>query len=477
MKSSTHGNGINEELININVGADASVRPEHKGNTQKGITLLALIITIIVLLILSVVSVRLITKNGIIEKTKFATLKHEIAQYDEELKLYTVAHRKEVTENPIYTQGYDNMKKYIPSFKKKYDDKLKIANNKLVYMNDTTTNDEKNTFENFGISSDAPSKITFINDAGKSETIEIIGGSITQNDLYKEKIKDKTKITQIEIGSSCTRINRYEFSECTGLNSLIVPTVDKIYWEWNTFDKCTGLTKVILGSNGHPVDSSKIDSNELSNCTQSNLVVDAYVSEDKSSWLLNFGASNAIINVYNEKTGELVNKRIGLVYKGNEQINWELLPDSDKITEIADGAFEGCTNLQLKSLPPKLKRIGGNTFKGCTKLQINQIPETCTFMGRYAFDNCINITEINIPNPNIYWEWNVFNNCKGISNVTIGEKNNPLTRNIGNPFAGCNNLTLKVFRAEGETSTFGAPWGASNATIEYYNAATGEMIN
>ena len=47
---------LNYSLLNkSHVGADASVRPEHKGNTQKGITLLALIITIIVLLILSVV--------------------------------------------------------------------------------------------------------------------------------------------------------------------------------------------------------------------------------------------------------------------------------------------------------------------------------------------------------------------------------------------------------------------------------------
>ena len=49
----THtGNQINEKLIinneeinNINVGADASVRPEHKWNTQKGITLLAFAIS------------------------------------------------------------------------------------------------------------------------------------------------------------------------------------------------------------------------------------------------------------------------------------------------------------------------------------------------------------------------------------------------------------------------------------------------
>mgnify|MGYP004570094275 FL=1 len=40
-------NQINEELNKSHVGADASVRPEHKWNTQKWITLLALIITTI----------------------------------------------------------------------------------------------------------------------------------------------------------------------------------------------------------------------------------------------------------------------------------------------------------------------------------------------------------------------------------------------------------------------------------------------
>ena len=146
------GNQINEEINNIYVGGHGAVplqrnysfvRPEHKWNTKKGITLLALIITIIVLLILSVVSVQLITKSGIIEKAKLATLKHEIAKYDEELKLYIVAHREEVNKNPINTSGYENMKKYISSFKKKYEDKLKISNNKLGYMNDNVSDAER----------------------------------------------------------------------------------------------------------------------------------------------------------------------------------------------------------------------------------------------------------------------------------------------------------------------------------------------
>lgn len=65
---------INDEGINnIGVGADASVRPLPKKNTQNGITLLALIITIIVLLILAIVSIKIIKDGGIITHAQNAT--------------------------------------------------------------------------------------------------------------------------------------------------------------------------------------------------------------------------------------------------------------------------------------------------------------------------------------------------------------------------------------------------------------------
>ena len=56
----------------LSVGADASVCPKHQRNTQRGITLIALIITIIILLILAVVSIRLVINNGILGKSEKA---------------------------------------------------------------------------------------------------------------------------------------------------------------------------------------------------------------------------------------------------------------------------------------------------------------------------------------------------------------------------------------------------------------------
>ena len=56
--------------------------------SEKGITLIALVITIIVLLILAAVSIAMLTgENGILSKASTAKEKHLIAQYEEELNL------------------------------------------------------------------------------------------------------------------------------------------------------------------------------------------------------------------------------------------------------------------------------------------------------------------------------------------------------------------------------------------------------
>ena len=56
--------------------------------SEKGITLIALVITIIVLIILASVSIAMLTgENGILSKASTAKEKHLIAQYEEELNL------------------------------------------------------------------------------------------------------------------------------------------------------------------------------------------------------------------------------------------------------------------------------------------------------------------------------------------------------------------------------------------------------
>ena len=44
---------------------------------------------------------------------------------------------------------------------------------------------------------------------------------------------------------------------------------------------------------------------------------------------------------------------------------------------------------------------------------------------------------------------------------------------------GCyqSNLIIKIYVPSGTTSLENEPWGATNATIEYYDATTGNKIN
>ncbi len=66
------------------------------------------------------------------------------------------------------------------------------------------------------------------------------------------------------------------------------------------------------------------------------------------------------------------------------------------ITDIADGAFEGCERLVSINIPNSVTRIEKRAFSGCTSLTSITIPGSVTKIGRYAFDDCERLTSITI---------------------------------------------------------------------------------
>ena len=430
------------------------------------------------LLILSVVSVQLITKSGIIEKAKLATLKHEIAKYDEELKLYIVAHREEVNKSPINTSGYENIKKYIPSFKKKYEDKLKISNNKLVYMNDNVSDAEREIFDNAGIGSDEMTQIYYLDENNKEQVLEINDAEISNTSFTNAGI-NKTQITKIVFGSSCKNIKYEAFGWCTSIKKLEIPNAGNINFANNSFVGCTGLEEVILGEVGKPV--KKLNSEMFYGCNQNNLTIKVYVEDEVTSLAgAPWGATKATIEYYSAKTGELVNLIIGNKYQGNQEIDWTEIPNADKITKINPSAFKDCYNLALTSLPSKITKIENNAFTSCKNLKIDKIPEEITQIGYEAFGWCTSIKRLEIPNAgNTNFANSSFVVCKGLEEVILGKVGKPVKKLNSQMFDGCNqnNLTIKVYVEDEVTSLAGAPWGATKATIEYYSAKTGELVN
>ena len=80
---------------------------------QNGITLIALVITIIVLLILAAVSIAMLTgENGILSKASNAKEKHLIAQYEEELNLCIM----EMQTDELGTLTMEKLIKKLPQY-------------------------------------------------------------------------------------------------------------------------------------------------------------------------------------------------------------------------------------------------------------------------------------------------------------------------------------------------------------------------
>lgn len=65
----------------------------------------------------------------------------------------------------------------------------------------------------------------------------------------------------------------------------------------------------------------------------------------------------------------------------------------DEVTQICDGAFEGCENLKWVYIPESVKKIGKNTFKGCKNLREVHISEGVEkIIGKSVFAGCDNLT-------------------------------------------------------------------------------------
>lgn len=233
---------------------------------KKGISLIVLIITIIVVIILAAVVILTINKNNPVESAKEATFKEDVRSFQDELNMYIsneYTKLQGMRDSKINTTNipatYDEMKNFISSYKEKYDKKLGIEDDKIVYFPNEVTKNEKKWLEDLNISvsnnipfdpvewdETATSEDCFLwDDDNKGTTI--IG-------LNSEKISG---ITTIRIPSRCTAIRSdYAFEISEDYRSLIYTMVtveipdtvteigDFAFFEWRNLENVVMSKKV-----------------------------------------------------------------------------------------------------------------------------------------------------------------------------------------------------------------------------------------
>lgn len=121
---------------------------------NKGITMIALIITIIVLTILVTISISSITRNeGILHSTNYVAFSSKIKTYQAKLDEYIT--RKEIETGKsgliIYTSDKDEIKEIIPQISDEDADKFVIQNNELKYKDSSATKKEKEWLAKLGV--------------------------------------------------------------------------------------------------------------------------------------------------------------------------------------------------------------------------------------------------------------------------------------------------------------------------------------
>lgn len=113
-------------------------------------------------------------------------------------------------------------------------------------------------------------------------------------------------------------------------------------------------------------------------------------------------------------------KSLGVdAFINREKLTEVVLPEG--ITEIPDGAFSYCWNLEKIEIPESVVSYGETAFMGCAFAEFT-IPNSVTFIGEECFSQCKNLTSIIIPGSVRNLGSSVFYNCIHLKKIYISSK-------------------------------------------------------
>lgn len=128
---------------------------------------------------------------------------------------------------------------------------------------------------------------------------------------------------------------------------------------------------------------------------------------------------------------------------------------------VRSNLFFSCSSLSSVVLPDTVKSIESSAFKNCRVLKNINLPDGLQAINQGAFESCSQITNIVFPVSLLTLDSQVFY-FGGLKQVTF--QGTP-TSISSSALAGAKVTTINVPWAEGVVAN--APWGATNATINY----------
>ena len=322
---------------------------------RKGITLIALVITIIVLLILAGVSIATLTgDSGILTQSKKSKISTELSSYKEQVELYKqgkyiennnflaeslTAGKENLFYNTQPSGEEGNIKTIIENISDEYLEKIEIIKGELLI--NTKDKDEVKIAQSLGI---------------EVNPYDIVEGVLTSSNGNLLLMDENGTVT---VPDSVTEIGEGAFANLNGLKTIIIP----------------GTVKRI-GSSAFAY-----------NATLENVIMQEGVEEI---------GNNAFQSCSNLKNVDL--------------------PSS--LISIGTQAFLYCYSLQKVEIPSKIKTIESESFYNCSKLNKVILNEGLEKIESNAFANT-SFSKIEIPSTVVNIESLVFTGNKNLDNIVI----------------------------------------------------------
>lgn len=356
---------------------------------NEGITLIALVITIIVLLILAGVTIATLTgDNGILTKANKAKEQTEIGKEKEIVKLATTA--VITTNNAIDKDSLQSELNKTAGDKKtevyNYNQKLQVyfTDSKRYYEIDGNSNVELINVTN----GEKKINIKCIN--SKNEVLKEIE-LVTLNDNYLIEAPEIEGYESSENNFSKTITNDTEIDI---LYYYVIQKEDIVF---------TGL-------------------NSSGNITENESEIKSYMIGDGSlnskNALKSTIAYDFVLYVPEEYNGKAVNK-IGN-YAFSRASNLTKLQLSNNLKTIGEWSFCLCTKIKKLDIPDNVKTISTDCFHNCSGIETVQIGKGVKSIGGNAFVNCDSLKRVIYNNESTAIASNGFN-CKNWTEIEIND--------------------------------------------------------
>ena len=402
---------------------------------EKGITLIALVVTIVVLIILAAVSISMLTgENGIITQAQNSKEATEQARVEE---LVDLAVNSLISENQGSTNGI------------------------TPEMVAQEVNEMENREDVYAEGSTFPTNIIFPEEGRKvavdlNEKVEndsIYDADVNETDIAPADLFDYEIIDENAKTAKITRIkpiycNMNGYNPDTDTFDLVNTNGNIVYNGEISFDKLVVPYEVEMDGKMY-----KIIEVEQLHCKEVKIVhggTSEYNEFPNNIYMLIF--PNTIEKIY---TGDI--RGANSNYNGM----LETVVLSNKLKLIENYAFYNCENLTNITIPSSVTSIGDFAFGGCDSLTSIKIPDSVTSIGNMAFYYCTGLTSIVIPSNVTNIGNDAFWRCSGLTSITIPSSITSIGDGV---FRECSGLTSITIPSSITSIGDGAFWDCSKLT-------------